>query len=611
MKRIIFIIAILFTCMSFAQKPKKNVRQIEKAIHQQKHNITRQKQIQLKQNERHTQIKDRRKISTKKHTTKSKVNNIIATKEIRGLQQQTKQIQKEIHQSEKDLSANKKDVENRLRKIITLDTEIEQHKKNINTISTDIKQLNGNIGIIKGQIKWLKAQFLQRRARFIRSMRYMARHRSIQDKLMFIFSAKSLTQMYRRLRFVREYAAYQRAQGELLKQKQLQIDEKHVQLNNVRIGKRNLLYKGRQEKAKIEQKKTAQQNIVTSLQKDQKVIQKVIAERQKKQQIINNQIDRLVSIEIAKARQRAIAEAKAKAAERAAEAKRRAAEIARKKAVAAQAARENARRIAEAKERERIAKKEAQERAARAEKERLEAQSKAEKAAREASAARKAAEAEATAKKARELKKAQQREAAAKLEEQKAKEYALQEKAKAAQAAREAEAARIAAERKAAVDRDRAAKEQAAAQRAENNSASNLMTSADRAATGSFANNRGRLPMPVLGRIITHFGTYNVKGLKNIRLNSSGIDIKASAGSPVRSVFKGEVSAISYIAGSVLVMIRHGAYISVYGGLGHVNVRRGQTVSTGQFIGTLDDGGILQFQLRKERAKLNPEAWIR
>ena len=262
----------------------------------------------------------------------------------------------------------KKDVENRLRKIITLDTEIEQHKKNINTISTDIKQLNGNIGIIKGQIKWLKAQFLQRRARFIRSMRYMARHRSIQDKLMFIFSAKSLTQMYRRLRFVREYAAYQRAQGELLKQRQLQIDEKHVQLNNVRIGKRNLLYKGRQEKAKIEQKKTAQQNIVTSLQKDQKVIQKVIAERQKKQQIINNQIDRLVSIEIAKARQRAIAEAKAKAAERAAEAKRRAAEIARKKAVAAQAARENARRIAEAKERERIAKKEAQERAARAEK---------------------------------------------------------------------------------------------------------------------------------------------------------------------------------------------------------------------------------------------------
>ena len=81
---------------------------LKKAIHQQKHNITRQKQIQLKQNERHTQIKDRRKISTKKHTTKSKVNNIIATKEIRGLQQQTKQIQKEIHQSEKDLSANKK-----------------------------------------------------------------------------------------------------------------------------------------------------------------------------------------------------------------------------------------------------------------------------------------------------------------------------------------------------------------------------------------------------------------------------------------------------------------------------------------------------------------------
>ena len=48
----------------------------------------------------------------------------------------------------------------------------------------------------------------------MKSMRYMARHRTVQDRLMFIFSAKSLTQMYRRLRFVREYAAFQRAQGE-------------------------------------------------------------------------------------------------------------------------------------------------------------------------------------------------------------------------------------------------------------------------------------------------------------------------------------------------------------------------------------------------------------
>lgn len=47
---------------------------------------------------------------------------------------------------------------------------------------------------------------------------------------MFIFSAKSLTQMYRRLRFVREYALYQRTQGELLKQQQELVENKHKDL---------------------------------------------------------------------------------------------------------------------------------------------------------------------------------------------------------------------------------------------------------------------------------------------------------------------------------------------------------------------------------------------
>ena len=115
-----------------------------------------------------------------------------------------------------------------------------------------LKNIDGNIGILKGQLKSLETQLGERRSRFIRSMRYMARHRSIQDKIMFIFSAKTLTQMYRRLRFVREYAAYQRAQGELLKQKQAQVDEKHEQLEHVRGHKSNLLVKGRQVHAQME-----------------------------------------------------------------------------------------------------------------------------------------------------------------------------------------------------------------------------------------------------------------------------------------------------------------------------------------------------------------------
>ena len=405
----------------------------------------------------------------------------------------------------------------------------------------------------------MESQLGERRSRFIHSMRYMARHRSIQDKLMFVFSAKTLTQMYRRLRFVREYAAYQRAQGELLKQKQNQVDEKHDQLARVRGHKSNLLVKGRQVHSQMESKKVEQQKVVESLQNDQKVLQSVISDRQKKQQAINAQIDRLIAIEIQKARERAMEEARAQAAARAAAAKQRAEELARKREAARRAAEENARRIAEAK--------------------------------------------------ARELRRAEERAEAAKRAEDQARARESAERARADQQAREAEANRMAAERKAAADRERADREQAAANRANENSA--LLSSADRAMTGSFANNKGRLPMPVSGRIVKRFGTYNVSGLSHVKLSSNGIAIKASAGSPVRSVFKGEVTSVSHVGGSTLVMVRHGAYISVYLNLGSVSVSKGQQVGTGQTLGTVDSSGIFQFQLHKETQKLNPEQWLR
>lgn len=447
----------------------------------------------------------------------------------------------------------------------------------------------------------MESQLGERRSRFIHSMRYMARHRSIQDKLMFVFSAKTLTQMYRRLRFVREYAAYQRAQGELLKQKQNQVDEKHDQLARVRGHKSNLLVKGRQVHSQMESKKVEQQKVVESLQKDQKVLQSVISDRQKKQQAINAQIDRLIAIEIRKAR--------AQAAARAAAAKQRAEELARKREAARRAAEENARRIAEAKAREAKAKAEAEARAAQLERERREAQARAEQARREAEQARRAAEAEASARKARELRRAEERAEAAKRAEDQARARESAERARADQQAREAEANRMAAERKAAADRERADREQAAANRANDNSA--LLSSADRAMTGSFANNKGRLPMPVSGRIVKRFGTYNVSGLSHVKLSSNGIAIKASAGSPVRSVFKGEVTSVSHVGGSTLVMVRHGAYISVYLNLGSVSVSKGQQVGTGQTLRTVDSSGIFQFQLHKETQKLNPEQWLR
>lgn len=567
MKRILIFLCLTLCSLSIHAQKQKSIRKPTVSAIQTKKPVSKKKTVATK--------------NTKKTVSRSrKSHNAVkwqATDEIKGLQKQKGEIQKEISDKQKELNKKKADVTKNLQNLVLLNTEIDQHQKSIDTIETDIKHLDGNIGILKGQLAALQEQLGDRRAKFIQSMRYMARHRSIQDKLMFIFSAKNLTQMYRRLRFVHEYAAYQRAQGELLQEKQSQVDNKHHQLENVRGTKSNLLVKNRRVHRDMENKKVEQQGVVENLKKEEATLQSVIAERRKKQQDLNAQIDRLINIEIQKARERAAAEARARAKALAEARKKAAEERARKKAAAEAAARENARRIAEAKAREAKAKAEARAAAEAAER------------------ARQKAAAEAAANKER---------------AQKAAAEATLAKERADQEARQAEAARVAAERKAEVERTRAVRAAAEDKRKEEAETSKLST-VDRALTGSFENNRGRLPRPLSGRIVSHYGQYTVEGLSNVHLSNSGINIKGAAGGAVHCIFKGEVSAVFGFSGTSVVMVRHGAYISVYCNLHSVSVGKGQQVGTGQAIGTVGSDGILQFQLRKETAKLNPEAWIR
>ena len=486
---------------------------------------------------------------------------------IKKLQIQRNAIQKKIKQQEQALKANKEDVEKRFKDLLLINGEIDENQQHIEGIQKDIHHIEGNIDILKTQLSTLTEQLKDRQAKYIRSMRYMASNRTMQDKLMFIFSAKNFYQMYRRLRFVKEYAQYQKAQGEAVKAKQIQIDAKHHQLQQVRGQKNNLLYKGQQERTKLEANKGQQQNIVAGLQQQQKTIQAVIDDQRKKDAALNAQIDRMVEIEIAKARARAAAESKRKAELAAAEKKRREAEIARKKAAAEAAARENARRIEEARQREMAAKE----------------------------AARKAAAAEQAARQA-------QREQAAK--------DAAAAKAVAEQRAKEAEVARQAAERKEKVDAERAKVEITKVEEQQENI--QKFSTVDRMMNNGFESNRGRLPMPITGsyKIVSHFGQYNVEGLKGVTLDNKGINIMGQNGCQARAVYDGEVSAVLSYGGSTVVMLRHGAYISVYANLKSASVSRGQKVSTRQILGVVGIDNILQFQLRKERTKLNPEAWL-
>ena len=478
----------------------------------------------------------------------------VTNSAIKGLRQEQAQIKQNIKKQEQALRANKAAVSKKLKDLERISSDISRRQRSIDSIQHDIYHISDDIDMLSMQLENLEEMLEERKKSYIKSMQYMARNHTIGSKLMFIFSAENFSQAYRRMRFMKDYATYQRTQGEALKEQRKRVAEKQRQLSDAKRYKHVLLNKDAKEKQALSVQKQESQQIVASLQNQQKTIQSVIEDQKKRDAVLNSRIDALIAEEIERARQRAIAEAKKKAAEEArrkAEAKRKAEELARKKAEAEARAKENARRIAEAKAAEERAK----------------------------AAAAQAARDEAARKRAEQL-------------------------------AREAESRRIAAERKAAIDAERDKRNVAEATKVKEEAAVMLSTE-DKVISGGFEANRGRLPSPVAGgRIVSHFGQHGVEGLPGVVLDNKGINILGGPGAAARSIYDGEVSAVFNVGGSMGVLIRHGSYISVYCNLASVSVSRGQKVSVRQPIGTIGKDNILQFQLRKERAKLNPEQWL-
>ena len=288
------------------------------------------------------------KRSTGKKTTRKSTPKQPAVT-VKSLKNEQQQVRRQIKEQERKLRANEADVKKRLQNLLVINNEIADKLKTIDTIRHDIIRLDTNIHVLQEQLVVLGNELDERKQRFLKSMRYMHRNRNIQSRIMFVFSAKNLSQMYRRLRFVKEYAAYQQAQGEAVKSMQNQVAEAYKELKDTKQKKNALLKRDEAEKKSLENKQTEQQQVVNSLKKQQKTIQSIIDKQKKRDAELNARIDKLIAA--ARENARRIAEAKAKEEKAKEEARAAARKSAAEKAAAEKKAREaeNARKAAERK----------------------------------------------------------------------------------------------------------------------------------------------------------------------------------------------------------------------------------------------------------------------
>ena len=142
---------------------------------------------------------------------------------------------------------------------------------------------------------------------------------------------------------------------------------------------------------------------------------------------------------------------------------------------------------------------------------------------------------------------------------------------------------------------------------------------ADVQLANSFAANKGRFEWPVNnGRIVTRFGQVSHPDMPSIFIQNNGLDIETTPNAEVRVLYKGKVSRVFEMTNvHWTVIVQHGPYFTVYSNLSRPVVSRGQSLSSGQVIGSIYSEGLgalsprIHLEIWKNSVKLNPEVWIR
>jgi len=132
-----------------------------------------------------------------------------------------------------------------------------------------------------------------------------------------------------------------------------------------------------------------------------------------------------------------------------------------------------------------------------------------------------------------------------------------------------------------------------------------------------FASQKGRLPLPAQGHIVSSFGRHKHPEFNSFTI-SNGLTISAPSGSDVHAVYDGTIVFADYFKGyGNMVIVDHGdGFFSLYAHNNKVFKRSGASVRKNEAIASVGDvdsskGPVLYFEIRYQGKPIDPTPWVR
>ena len=237
-----------------------------------------------------------------------------------ALKKEQKKIEKKISNTKTLLNKVKNNADISLNELRIVDNQIKNREALVAVYDNQVQAAEIKMLEKSNEINTLKKKSIKLKSQYRAMLLYAYKHRNNSDKIMYILSASSYHEAFKRNKYIKKIASAQKRQVAIIKQHRQLISQ---EIKNVAIEKSQKLVsleQKKQEKANIELDKNL---LATNLNKlkneEQKLNTQLLTEEQKKQDLklkITNAIRVEISIAENKRKKKAAQEAKEKAAKK-------------------------------------------------------------------------------------------------------------------------------------------------------------------------------------------------------------------------------------------------------------------------------------------------------
>lgn len=233
---------------------------------------------------------------TARKTSKKKVK----VRSMESVKQEQTSTQRQISETASKIKSNEKKLNSQLNRLNSLNADIASNTKVVTNLRSTVDSLGNQINITTDSIKILEKNLDEMRTAYIKALKQMQPHAGEMSMVTFIFSSKSFSEAYRRVRYLQQFSDWRNRKTSEIELAIEDVDAHRQKLTSLKQNQDNAYRKAEAANKLLAKQQDESKQLVASLRSADAELRKSLNEQKRKAAALDKELDRLIAAEQAR-----------------------------------------------------------------------------------------------------------------------------------------------------------------------------------------------------------------------------------------------------------------------------------------------------------------------